>query len=382
MTKIRHAADPVAGEPQPPATPLKVIVVAPEKIMVIQVLLSLRSWARASCTAVCAPGSRYIRHAALVDRYVEMRFDGSDDDRFIAYVNDLEKRSPGQLVVAADTAGSRLINRVRSEVHAVCASGPTDRMLDELDDKWHFHQLCRRLGLDTPPTLYVRSKFDIDFDRAAEAFGLPFFVKPVQGAQSRGAVEIASRDDLHRQIRDDPAYDYGPLLVQRLIRGIDICANIYARRGEVRAFATQTRRPPYRVDSVIRFVDYPEFENVARRLCAETAYDGLMHVDARLEEQTGRLWLFEANPRYWRSLSASTWAGLNFVAEHLGEASPDRGLRRLGSGEADTFHHPLLRPGLWHALFFGTGARGRLARMMATDVCTLMNSLRKLVKGQ
>lgn len=372
----------VAGEPPPPATPLKVIVVAPEKIMVVQVLLSLRSWASASCTAICAPGSRYIRHSALVNRYAEMRFDGSDDESFIAYVNDLERQSPGQLLIAADTAGSRLINRVRSATCVKCAAGPTDRMLDMLDDKWQFHQLCSRLGLGTPQTLYVDSKFDIDFNRAANTLGLPFFIKPAQGAQSRGAHEIASRDDLNRLVLNDPRYDYGPLLLQQLIRGLDVCANIYARSGELQAIAMQTRRPPYQVDSAIKFVHFPEFEEVACKLCAETAYDGPMHVDARVEARSGRLWLFEANPRYWRSMSASTWAGLNFVAEHLGEPSPDRGLRRLCSGEADTFHHPLVRPALWRDVLLGSKARGRLARMMAADVCTLMNSMRKLVKGQ
>lgn len=368
-------------DPAPPDSPLKIIVVAPEKIMVVQVLLSLLCWTRASCTAVCARGSRHIRHSALVDRYLDIRFDGSDDPRFVDYVNQLEWQSPGQLVVAADTAGSRLINRVRHRLHAECAIGPTDSMLDNLDDKWAFHRLCSRLALPVPETLYAGSKRDIDFDAASRLLGLPFFIKPVAGAQSHGAYAIGSREDLDRLVLEDPGYDHGPLLLQRLVRGIDVCISVFSVQGQLRAVATQRRLPLYAVDSTIEFFELPELEQAARAICVATSYDGMMHIDARVESGTGKLWIFESNPRYWRSMSAATWAGLNFVAEHLGRLPPKRGIRRLSAGQADVFHHPLVRPRLWTALFSRQRARRKMLALMAMDLCTLMNSLRKLVKG-
>lgn len=344
--------------------------------MVVQVLLSVRSWTRASCTAVCATGSRYVRHSALVDQYAEIRFDGSDDQRFVDYVNALERQSPGQLLVAADTAGNRLVNRVRSRLEVACAPLPTDAVLDVLDDKWQFHRQCLRLGLPTPETLLAASKEQIDFDAAAERLGLPFFVKPAREAQSHGACEIASRADLQRLLLDDPHYRYAPLLLQRFIRGTDLGVNVCAAGGQVRAIAVQRRRPPQLADAPIDFLHSSDLELAAHTMCSATAYDGVMNIDARVEDDTGIVWLLEANPRYWRSLSASTWGGLNFVAEHLGNVPATRGLRMLCSGEADTFHHPLLRPRLLRAMLFEGGARGRLARHMAADLCTLANSLR------
>lgn len=55
-------------DPPPPDLPLQVIVVGPEKIMVVQVLLAIRSWTDAHCTAVCQRGTRYLKRSALVDR--------------------------------------------------------------------------------------------------------------------------------------------------------------------------------------------------------------------------------------------------------------------------------------------------------------------------
>lgn len=370
------------GSDPTPDGPLKLVVVGPEKIMVTQVLLSLRNWTRARCTAICSTGSRYLRHSPLVDGYAEIRFDGRDDERFVDYVNSLEKRHPGQIVLPADTVGNRLLNRVRPRLSVRCPPLPDDALLDVLDDKWEFHRLCTRLGLPTPPTLYAATKHDIDFDEAAAFLGLPFFLKPVREAQSHGACEIGSADDLRRMVLDDPGYDYAPLLLQRFIRGPDVGVNVCAFGGRVRAIAMQRRRPPQLADSPIDFFDSPELARIAQAICAGTGYDGVMNIDARIEEATGRVWLLEANPRYWRSLSASTWAGLNFVAEHLGRAPPTRPLRVLRSGEADTFHHPLLRPRLWPAMLTARNCQGRMARRMAADLCTLANSMRILVKGQ
>jgi hypothetical protein len=376
-----HITNP-GSDPVPPRSPLKIIVVAPEKIMVVQVLLSLRCWAQATCTAVCARGSRHIQRSVLVDRYLDIAFDGSDDRRFIDFVNDLEQQSPGQVVMAADTAGSRLVNRVRAHLHADCAIGPTDSMLDVLDDKWRFHHLCNQLALPTPETLYVESKHEINFDSAGQTLGLPFFVKPVNSAQSRGAYAISSREEFCHLILHDPGYDYGPLLLQRLVRGTDVCVSIFSVQGQLRAIATQRRKPPYQVDSPIEFFHLPKFERMVQKICEATGYEGLMHIDARLEADTGQLWLFEANPRYWRSMSAATWAGLNFVAEHLSSSPFCTRLRRLSHGSADVFHHPLVRPWLWHQIVSGGKTRRRMLGLMAVEICTLTNSLRKMIKGQ
>lgn len=373
---------PLGVELPAPAEPMRVIVVGPEKIMVTQVLLSLLAWTPATCSVVCARGSRYIRHSALLDHYLDIAFDGRDDHRFIDFANALERRSPGHRVVAADTVGNRLLNRVRPALHAACVPLPGDALLDLLDDKWAFHGLCRRLGLPTPDTLFAVSKAAIDFDAAAARLGLPFFVKPAREAQSHGACVIGSEADLRRWMLDDPGYDFAPLVLQRYIRGADAGVNACAFDGQLRAIAMQRRRPPQDAGAPIDFFHSPELVHVAQTICAATGYDGVMNIDARIEADTGIVWLLECNPRYWRSLSASTWGGLNFVAEHLGRAPPGRGLRTLCEGAADTFHHPLLRPGLWPALLLGRGAQGRLARRMAVDICTLANSLRLLIKGQ
>ncbi len=369
--------DTTAGlDPPPPAAPLRVIVVGPEKAMVVQVLLAIRAWAEASCTVVCRPGSRHIRHSLLVDSYAEFAFDGSDDERFIRFVNRLERESPGQLLVPADTHGNRLLNRVRQRLQARCAPAPDDAMLDVLDNKWEFHKLCRRLGLRTPDTMYAASKQQIDFDDAARRLGLPFIIKPCSEAQSHGACVIATREDLCRMVLENDGYRFAPLVLQQFIRGHDVGLNLSAKCGQVTALAMQRRFDPANDGSPIGFFHDADLERTAHAICGATGYEGVMNVDGRIEEGTGLIWLFESNPRYWRSLSASVWAGMNFAAENLAQRVPAGPPRLLCQGRANAYHHPLLRPHLWWHAVFGLGTQRRLARLLAVDICTLMNTLR------
>jgi hypothetical protein len=88
------------------------------------------------------------------------------------------------------------------------------------------------------------------------------------------------------------------------------------------------------------------------------------------------VYLFEVNPRFWVSMSASVWCGLNFLAENLEREGQSDDVRFLETGTADTFYHPLFRPALWPYVLFHTGRRGRMSRLMARDMCTLGSQLR------
>lgn len=348
--------------------------------MVAQVMLAIRAWTPAVLTAVCAPGSRHMRHSLLPDDYLEASFAGDDDGRLVEWLNRLERAHPGQLLVPADTAGGRLLNRIGPLLHSARAPAPDDAMLDELDDKWRFQQLSLRLGLSVPETLLCADKHALSFAQAADLLGLPFMVKPVAEAQSRGAHVIGDEAAFRERLLDDPAYRYAPLLAQRYIEGADICVSIAARGGHLLAVAVQRREGRELASDPVRFVYSDVLVRAARTLCEATGYDGVMHIDARVEAGSGRIYLIEANPRYWRSLCAAAWCGLNFAAENLAPPQPGKALRVLASGRADIYHHPLFRPAQWPLLAFGRDYRGRLLRAMAGDTCTLFNSARVFMR--
>ena len=107
-------------------------------------------------------------------------------------------------------------------------------------------------------------------------------------------------------------------------------------------------------------------EMVAASICRSSGFNGVMHVDARIDQRTGQVYLIESNPRFWASLTACVLSGLNFVAESIAPTTASTGVRRLISGGASC-RHPMMQPSSWKDLATDGGYLGRLLRAKALD---------------
>ena len=381
------------------------IVVGETRALVAQALLALHTHAPARCLVIGGRHSGLLRWSPMCARHVKINFYGADDDRFVDTVNQHAQARPGAILVPADCQGNRMINRVRGRLHAAMMPAPDAPMLACMNDKWRFHQFCMAHGVPVPPARYFADKHAIDFVQAARQFGLPFVVKPLDQAVSTGVVIVTSEADFHAMVADNDAYCFAPLIVQRHIAGCDVGLNLLSLHGTVAAMAIQRR-----VNSTVHFFAHAELEAIGHTIARASGYHGVMNIDARIEEGSGRVYLFESNPRLWRSLAASVWCGVNFAgacvdrtdhdrpapapigtpalatgSETDGPARPHAGdaCRRpvpapvcLSAGVADVYYHPVLRPAQWRHVFFDSGRQGRMARLMMTDPYLLASSVR------
>jgi predicted ATP-grasp superfamily ATP-dependent carboligase len=355
------------------------LVVGGQKALVIQVLLAARTaFAGAGCAAACARKARVLPLSNLCSSYLKIDFDGADDDRFVDYANRRAQAMPRLLLIPADCDGARMISRVRHRLRADVFPFPDAAMIDCFDNKWRFYQFCVEHGLNAPRTRFIACKHQLEFAPVARELGIPFVVKPIGECATRGVEVIASEEDLQRSILRNDAYRYAPLVVQRYIRGTDVGLNLLAVRGKVMAFAVQQRAYPQHDGAEVTFISNSYLESAAHTVAGHSLYDGVMNIDARIEQGTGKVFLLESNPRFWRSLSASVWCGLNFVAECL-EPSPSGGKRTLTCGRADTHSHPLLRRSMLREAMFGIDHRGRMARLMVYDLCTLLGQIKEML---
>jgi predicted ATP-grasp superfamily ATP-dependent carboligase len=357
---------------------INLLVVGFSKPLVVQVMLAARAFTESRLIAVCARGTRYLRYSVLCADYEEIEFSGTDDTAFVAMANGYASRHANLIVVPADCAGSRMVNRVRALLTMRIVACPDVAALDRLEDKWDFHILCRNLGLQTPATLYIGDKKALRFSSVAEHLGLPFVVKPTNEDSSRGACILGSEMEYNQVIRDNAAYQFAPLIAQRYVAGTDVGLNFHASDGRVTAISIQRRDDYLHDGSPIQFFPEPYLQSVAGRIAAATDYDGVMNVDARIESGSGKVYLFESNPRFWRSLSASVWCGVNFVEQCLRDSAVEETPRLLVAGTADTYYHPLYRPVLWRDAIRGAGSRGRLARLMLLDISIFFASSKVL----
>jgi predicted ATP-grasp superfamily ATP-dependent carboligase len=341
------------------------VVVGKSERIVTAVLQGVRSFTDAKCVVIGNHETRNLRWSSLCAHHSCADFDGDDDARVASIINALHVRTPEITVIPADCEGVRLLNRVRAQLRARVIPMPDRATLELMDNKWRFYAFCRTAGLDVPTTFFVGRKENIDFDAVVATLGLPFVLKPANESGSLGVQVIASEAQYAKAVLQNADYQFRTLIVQRHIEGEDIDISLLSLHGRLAAFAIQQVR-----GATIAFVPNTALERMAARLCKASAYHGVMHIDARIERSTGTVYLIESNPRFWASLTAAIWCGLNFVAESTNEAAHTNEVRRLTEGHAYT-RHPLLRPSSWPSLLHDPGQQGRLSRSAVLDMYLL-----------
>ncbi len=337
------------------------------------VLQAIRSFSRARISVIGNDSTRSLRWSLLCDHWRRQSLYEPADADLLRQLNEACAREPRSCIIAVDCDAARALNRLRAQLPAPLAPTPGTAQLEALEDKWQFHRLCQRHALPVPLTLRFDSKQALHYAALSSALGTPFVIKPVNLAGSQGVRIIHSDAEFRREIIDRRDYQFRPLLAQEYIAGEDIDISLLAIRGEVMTLAVQQVS-----GAVVRFVSEPRLEAMAQQLCAASHYDGVMHIDARLQRDSGRLWLIESNPRYWASLTAALWCGLNFVQESLRhvQVSGADGLQRLDHGRAYT-RYRLLRPGGLRCLL-DRGLQGRLLRLSLADPWRISRLLRQL----
>ena len=264
------------------------------------------------------------------------------------------------------------MNLIKSRLRTRIVPIPESETLEMLDNKWHFYEFCVKHGLEVPLTRCVGSKYQLDFQALAAELGLPFVLKPVNCSGSEGVRIVKNQAQFEQDILYQPAYDYPQLIAQRFIDGTDIDLSLLSLRSELACLAIQQARGPH-----IHFLPNTYLEGIAATLCRNSAYHGVMHIDARVEKNTDKVFLIECNPRFWASLTASSWCGQNFIGQSVDPALRAAGPLRLVSGSAPR-RHPMLRPSSWKLLLFDRGHCGRLLRAELFDLYVLSRFLGEL----
>ena len=264
-------------------------------------LTSMRLLARRGIRSVLATGrpANYARHS----RYCVETVVGEGVD---AVAGALERHRPAVLlpltveaVLLAAEHHARL-----SAAGAVPPPAPMSSIL-AVTDKERFARLAGEIGLPVPRTLSAADSAEVH--QAVAELGLPVVVKPVDGGPKR----LIRRPEQLPDIRID-----GPHVVQEFIEGDDVDCSLLARDGEVSHALCQVNLRAHEslngLPVALRAVESRAACDLARSLARHLRWSGLAHVDMRVDRRSGRLVVFEMNPRLWAShLFAERVAGFD-----------------------------------------------------------------------
>ncbi len=327
------------------------------------VLEAIRSFSRAEISVIGNDSTRSIRWSLLCNHWHRHTLLAGDDQSLLDILEKACRHDHPARIIAVDCDAAHALNRLRQRLPAPLIPMPDQAQLSMLEDKWCFYRLCQLQGLPTPLTLCFEHKHQLHYQVLSSTLGTPFVIKPSNLAGSQGVRIIRDEAMLHSEILAREDYQFRPLLAQEFIPGEDIDISLLAIGGRVMTLATQQVS-----GSVVRFISQPEMEALAMALCAACRYDGVMHIDARINRSSGRIYLIESNPRFWASMTAALWCGLNFVQESLRYADdpePPTAPLRLAQGRAYT-RYPLLRADSLRCLL-SKSLRGRLLRSAVID---------------
>lgn len=290
---------------------MKVLLIATNDHLAVNVLQSLAVESiRADVMSL-----RRLRWAGLSrysGKYASCRIESllEPNSAFADVINRYCMNESIDIVIPVDVLSTACLAKIGPLITAPVFPIPTLSHILLLNDKWRFKQLLDELGIPTPQTIIVRNREeiprpDIDF---------PVVVKPLDREGRVGVKRLDSINDMDTYFSDKKNNFYWPCLIQEYIPGHDICISVLAEQGEVIYRTIQERSSQGR----IQFIEHPDILQAVSEICTKLKYTGLAHFDVRIDSRDNSIKFLECNPRFWGSLIASTFAGVNFTVLGIG----------------------------------------------------------------
>ncbi|HTL70402.1 MAG TPA: ATP-grasp domain-containing protein [Candidatus Eisenbacteria bacterium] len=216
-----------------------------------------------------------------------------------------------EFVVPCDTMSIFFVCQVRDRIERYCRLFPVPPMqtLETMNDKWSFSRFLEARGLPQPRTRLLETASGVP----ALGLAYPVVVKPLDQGDGIGVKKIDSVEDLTAHVLAPGRFNRPPLVAQEFVPGHDIDMNLLAVEGRLLAWNIQESAGP----GVIRFVENGAVAELGRRLVEASGFTGVANLDMRLDDRDGSCRFIECNPRFWGSLRASLWDGINFVETGL-----------------------------------------------------------------
>ena len=265
---------------------------------------------------------RWSRHITRVYRLPFEILHGSGPE-LAKRIDDVATRVGADVVFPIDETPIRAVSAAADQLTTATVSLPRPDVFDICNDKHAFAQFCDSHDLPQPASWrMVTSADDLPPD-----LNYPVIAKPPLGGGGIGVVRVDTPAALADHLRSGVTGSAPPILVQDFIPGTDIDCSFLAESGTLVASAVQTRASMH--DRTVQFLDRPDVEAICADLARALDYDGLAHVDLRLDERDGSIRIIETNPRVWGSIAYAMQAGINFPA-----LAVDRAMGQARSGEA------------------------------------------------
>lgn len=261
-----------------------------------------------------------------------------DSDRYFQNINQfIEHQDIGLIFPAYDEMIFLSQHRERL-IKPDILIAPTGAQVRLVHNKADLHKLCLQIGVETPPTIELVEKSDIE--KALVHLSLPLVLKPERGGGGWGVSIVKTPDELSTTWKAfDREKHQNRLFAQKYIEGPLYGYGALCDQGEILAsncYETVRPHPVGTGTSTFRKgVVFDEIEAEADKFFRHLKWTGLCHCDFLRDQATGKFYLIDANPRFWGGTAQALASGINipFLMYLLGTGQHDGMVfRRSGAG--------------------------------------------------
>lgn len=259
------------------------------------------------------------------------------DDYFLGRIRRFAKEHADKKVLLIGCGDSyvALCSRHKDELpENVIAPYIDFELMDNLQQKERFYQLCEKHGIDYPKTLIYRKEMGLDF---VCDFSYPVIVKPSNGIAywahpfptQNKIYKLYTREEMERVIGEIYGAGYDDaLIIQDTVPGNDeymrVLTSYSDRNGKVKMMCLGhvllEEHTPHGLGNHAVIITEPNRELMGRvkNLLEDLHYVGFSNFDIKFDQRDETYRFFEINTRQGRSNYYVTGSGLN-VAKYLVE---------------------------------------------------------------
>ena len=256
-----------------------------------------------SAEAACLRYSRFCSGFA--------QFEGSasellaqNPDEMLRQVEHWASKWGASLILPADKDAVALLGKAQGALTTPVFPVPKPADFELLDDKWSFHQLCRKLSIGVPRSWIFENKDDLLASVRRDDLPSELIVKPTRLYGEIGVMRFRA----HNALEDLAAINYSPIMVQEYIEGVDVNCSIVVVDGQACAKLSYVDLPLEK-----RFNCEPTILYQSEMIAGYLGVNGIFNFDTR-RASDGEHYFLECNPRPFMSMHMSAQAGVNCFA--------------------------------------------------------------------
>jgi predicted ATP-grasp superfamily ATP-dependent carboligase len=254
--------------------------------------------------------SRYCKHRVVLPNALE------NPDFFLKLLSKYVKDNKIDFLIPINPYEIEIILKNRAMFDNVNIPFVDYELFKEVNDKWKFNLICKKLGIDTPITLKVDSVACVK--NAEKLLTYPMVLKQRVSAGSEG-VRIIYKDlekeytVMVQNAKQNAVIDALPL-IQEYISGENYGAGALCEKGEVKSIFVYKSLRESKINygtSTARISIYDKLiEDKVKLILEQLKWHGVAHFD--IIKKGDKYYFIEMNPRFWLSINLTIKSGLNY----------------------------------------------------------------------